>query len=244
MTKRKKEVFTMIITGLAGYGDSLTQTSNLIYSILNSNNKKVSILDCKNLKDVKTLKSYILEIQKNSSDFLILKIDSKNFDQKLLDYVQFDIILHNNETDPVYGWDIYNYDETIKKLLPYLSNEGTIILNEDFILNSSYLKDMEYVVVTYGFSSKADITTSSISDTLFGTEFIFYQQKSIKTIDGIYIYPQEYRINTDKTNTDIYTILGVVSFILVCGVNLNFNLPVPVSTVCYNNEINAFYGSI
>ncbi len=223
-TKRKKEVLTMIITGLTGYGNILVQTANLVYSILNSYNKKVSILDCKSLKNVRTLKSYIQEIQKNYSDFLVLKIDSKNYDKKLLEHVQFDIILHNCETDPLHVGDIYDYNEIVKEMLPYLSREGTAILNADYILDPSYYKDIKYLIVTYGFNSKADITTSSISDTLFGREFIFYQQKRIRTTEGIYISPQEYRINIDKTNMDIYAILGAFSFVLVSGVNLNSNL--------------------
>ena len=243
MMKGKKEVFTMIIAGLTGYGVDLTQTANLIYTILNSHNKKVSVLDYKNLKDVKTLKSYIQEIRKNCSDFLIIKIDySKNLEHELLKYIQFDIILHNNGTDPVCEWNIYDYNEIIEKLLPFLSIKGTVILNGDFLIEPLYIRDPELLVITYGFNSRAELTTSSVSDTLFGREFIFYQQKSIRTIDGRYICPQEYRINTDKTNVDVYTILGSVAFSLIGGIHLKFG--VPLTTVYSNTGLSEFYSSI
>ena len=237
--KREKRGFLMIITGLTGYGDSHIQTVNLIYTILNSYNIKVSILDCRSLKEVNTLRSYIHEIKKNRSDFLILKIDPNNFELGLLDYFQLDIILHNNETDPIYEWDVHDYSENLGKLLPSLNEKGTIILNEDFIIESSFIKNLKYSTVTYGFNSKAEVTTSSISDTLFGKEFIFYQQKIIKAIDGRIINPQEYRINIDKINMNIYTIFGAITFALVCGIDLSYNLP--FTTVLHGTGLSSSY---
>lgn len=229
----------MVIAGLTGYGDTVAQTANLIYAILNSYNKKVSILDCKDLKDVKTLKSYIQEIKRNYSDFLILKLDINSLEQELLGYIQFDIILYNNETDPMWDWKLYDYNKTIEKVLPFLSDKCTVILNEDFLSESSTIKNLGCLTVTYGFNSNAEVTTSSISDTLFGREFIFYQQKTIETVTGKYVYPQEYRINTSIINADIYVVLSVVTFLLVSGVELKHNIP--VSAVYGSSNFSASY---
>ncbi|HOJ10641.1 MAG TPA: Mur ligase family protein [Clostridiales bacterium] len=222
----------MIIAGLAGYGSYQVQTADLIYTILNSYDKKTSFLDCKSLEEFSTskLKAYINEIGKNGTDYLILKIDLSDFDPELFEYLQeylqFDIILYNNETDKFLDFDASAYMESIEKLMPFLSEKGIVIINEDFKEAWLPVDNFEYQIVTYGFNLKAGVTTSSISDTLFGSELMFYQQQTIRTINGKIITPQEYRVYIEKKIMDIYIILGAVTFAIVSGVDPSRNLSI------------------
>ncbi len=216
----------MMIAGLISLEGCETQVANLINIILASNKKKTSIMNCKNLIELGTdkIKKYLREIRNNGTNILILKIDINNINYEIFDYLQFDIILyimHNHKEDI-----LPKYKPQMKKLLSLLGEKGIVIINEDFMESHLFLKDLKdfnFDTVTYGFNSKANITTSSIGDKMFDKGFMLYQQKAVKALNGKIISPQEYRIDAGEENSDIYGALGAVAFAVACGIELNLS---------------------
>lgn len=214
----------MMITGLISLEEYETQAANLINIILASYNKKTSIINCKNLIELGTdkIRKYLHEIRNNGTDILILKIGINDIDSEIFAHLQLNIILYAMYNYK--GENLSKYKTQIKKLLSILDKKGIVIINEDFMgsyLFLKELKDFKYDTVTYGFNSKANITTSSIGDTVFDKGFMLYQQKTVKALNGNVIGPQEYRIDAGKEKADIYGALGAVAFVVACGIELN-----------------------
>jgi len=221
----------MMIAGLIGREEYETQAANLINIILASHDKKTSIINCKSLFELGNdkIKKYINEIRNNGTDILILKIDINNINFGIFDFFQLDIILYILHD---YKEEILSqYKQQIKKMLSLLNEKGIVIINEDFKGNPLFLNDLKnlkFDTVTYGFNSKANITTSSVGDTMFDKGFMFYQQKTVKAINGKVITPQEYRINVGEEKVDIYGALGAVAFAIASGIELNLSDYYPV----------------
>ena len=186
----------MTIAGIIGREENQAAAANLINTILVSHNKKTSIVSLRNLIELgrSKMKNYIYEIKKNGTEILILKIDVSDINSEVLNYLQpdlkFGIILYIDMSPA--------YKKQIENLLPLLEENGIIIVNEDYINDLVSLKELGFGTVTYGFNSKASITTSSIDDTILGKGFMLYQQKTVKSINGNTIVPQEYRIDVGK----------------------------------------------
>ncbi|HHY23235.1 MAG TPA: glutamate ligase [Clostridiaceae bacterium] len=216
----------MMITGLISLEEYETQAANLINIILAAYNKKISIINCKNLIELGTdkIKKYLYEIKNNGTDILILKIDINDIDYEIFNYLQLDIILYTMHN--YRGEILSKYKTQMKKLLSLLNEKGVLIINEDFMEAHLFLEEFKgfnFDTVTYGFNSKSNITTSSIGDTMFDKGFMLYQQKTVKALNGKTISPQEYRIDAGKDKTDIYGALGAVAFAVACGIELNLS---------------------
>jgi hypothetical protein len=218
----------MTIAGIIGREQNQATAANLINNMLISYNKKTSIVSLRNLIELgrNKMKNYIQEVKKNGTEILILKIDINDINSEVSNYLQqdlkFNIILYI-DVSPA-------YKKQIESLLPLLVENGIIIVNEDYIDDLVSLKELGFGTVTYGFNSKASITTSSIDDTIFGKEFMLYQQKTVRSINGNTISPQEYRIDVGK-EIDVYGALGAVAFAIASGVELN----VPPGTNFHKN---------
>lgn len=211
----------MLIAGLIDRNESLAQTANLINVILTSLKHKTSIVNSKNLAEwgYSKVKNYINELEKNGTSILILKIDVNDINFNIFKYFQFDIILyalHNNENDSEQEKE--RKRDIIKEIRSALNDNGIMIINDDFIDSTILLDNLKIDPVTYGFNSKASITTSSIDDTMFEKGFMFYQRKPIKSVKGKIIGPQEYRIDVGEKEIDVYGILGAVAFAVASGV--------------------------
>ena len=77
--------------------------------------------------------------------------------------------------------------EILKKML---QNVKYVIINSDIENNLNILENINATVLTYGFNSKATVTTSSVED----DDIIFCVQRTLKTKNGKLIEPQEIKM--------------------------------------------------
>jgi UDP-N-acetylmuramyl tripeptide synthase len=199
----------MLIAGIIGSEGKL-QTANLINSFLTSTGKRISIVDTKNLLgyDYKRIKAYLHELDKNNTDILLLKMNMEDTDLFLSNDMHFDIMIYTDKVEDI-------------PVFSLMADKGVAIVNVDDSDLISLLQGMKHHFVTYGFSTKASITTSSIGDPLFTDGFICCLQRTISARNGAVIEPQEYKLNLESNEFDIHNVLAAASFAIVNGIDLN-----------------------
>lgn len=212
----------MLIVGIIGQ-QSKIQTANLISLILNSTGKKVSIIDSKGFFGLNSclVKSYLNELKKNNTDILILKIAASDIKKELFYSIHFDIIIYTEKADVLREDEIQAHEEALRWVFSLMDEKGVLIINLDEQDVVKILKGLDKRVVTYGFNSKASVTTSSVGDTVFEDTFICCLQKPISANNGLLIGPQEYRVNIKPDVYDRHSILAAASFAIVNGIDLN-----------------------
>lgn len=204
----------MLIAGILGH-EGKSKTAHLINSILSLTGKRVSIIDLKNFSDCdsRLLRDYITELEKNSVDTLILKMELADVEKNIFDNLRFDVMI---------------YVDKGSKIFPSLNENGIAIVNIDDHELIQFLQGMKYYTVTYGFNSKASITTSSTGDIVNKDNFMCCLQRSISARNGKIIEPQEYRINMETNGLNEYNLLAAATFAIINGVDLNaldYNTP-------------------
>ena len=211
----------MLIAGIIG-SEGKVQTASLINSILASKGKKVSVIDSASLLglDGNRIKAYISELGKNNIDLLLLKAGISDID-KFLDEVQFDIVIYTDKADDSRGPDRKEYSEKMERVFSLMADKGVAIVNVDDIDLITLLQGMKHSFVTYGFNTKASITTSSIGDRVFKDTFICCLQRSISTRNGKIIEPQEYKLKLEASEFDSHNVLAAASFAIINGIDLN-----------------------
>lgn len=90
-------------------------------------------------------------------------------------------------------------------------NSKRLIINSDYEENLEVIKNLKLTVITYGMKSKSTITISSVEE----DNMLMSIQRSIKTIKGDIIEPQEMKIcqKRQQGNLYIYMILAIFSII-------------------------------
>ncbi len=212
----------MLIAGIIGSEGKL-QTAGLINSIVASKGKKVSVIDSASLLGLEgnRIKAYVSELKKNNVDLLLLKTGISDVDKFLSDEVQFDIVIYTDKAEDIAESDRREYSEKMGRLFSHMAVKGVAIVNVDDSDLISLLKGMKHKFVTYGFNTKASITTSSIGDTVFKDGFICCLQRSISTRNGKVIEPQEYKLNLESNEFDSHNVLAAASFAIINGIDLN-----------------------
>ncbi len=114
-----------------------------------------------------------------------------------------------------------NFSELMPKVFSLMDEKGIIIVNADDSEIIQFLHGLKYYTITYGFNSKASITTSSIGDDVYKENFMCCLQRTISVKDGLLIEPQEYRIKITSNDFDSYSVLAAATFAIVNGVDLN-----------------------
>jgi UDP-N-acetylmuramate-alanine ligase len=212
----------MLTAGIMGSEGKL-QTANLINSILSSTGKKISVVDSKNLLgfDKKRIRAYIYELENNNTDILLLKLDISDVEKFLSNEMHFDIIIYTGKSDDA-SEDENSTDAVGKdKVMLLLADKGIAIVNEDDNGLINLFQGIKHPVVTYGFNTKASVTTSSIGDELYKNGFICCLQKTISANNGTIIEPQEYKLKLDSNEIDSHNVLAAASFAIVNGIDLN-----------------------
>ena len=92
----------------------------------------------------------------------------------------------------------------ITELRKIISNSKYIILNSDIEMNLDAIKNLDLVVITYGFNNKSTFTVSSIEE----NDIIICLQRIIFNKKGNEIEPQEYELKIDK-DIDKYTAIAI-----------------------------------
>lgn len=217
----------MLIAGIIGH-EGKSKTANLINFFLSSTHKRVSIMDAKSLMELgySRAKGYIHELEKNHIDILILKIQLQEVEKELLKHIQFDIMIYTDKADDLTEEDEMFIKDLMGRNLSLLDEKGIAIVNIDDDCLLQALQGLKNRIVTYGFSSKASITTSSIGDIVSQKNFMCCLQRTIATKNGNLVEPQEYSIKLPTNGVNSYNVLAAASFAIVNGVDLN--------TVCFN----------
>lgn len=211
----------MLIAGIAG-SEGNVQTASLINNILGSTGKKISVIDSKSLlgTNISRIKAYISELEKNNTDILLLKINISDVEKFLSNDMHFDVMIYPGNPKDMSDGGTENR-EAMEKVFLLLADKGTAIVNVDDSELIKMLQGMKHNVVTYGFNTKASVTTSSIGDVLFKDGFICCLQKTISARNGALMEPQEYKLKLDSGELDTHDVLAAASFAIVNGVDLN-----------------------
>lgn len=213
----------MLMAGVAGW-DTKMQTVNMISTILASAGKKVSAIDLCSLAelDIKHIKSYLYELDKNNTDVFILKINVEDLALELLELFHFDIIMYTGRIGRLDSFASRAESQLFEILLTAKTEKNILILNADDIDVILFLRNGKSGILTYGFNSRSDITASSIGDMLSENGFLCCLQKPIYSRDGFIIEPQEYRVDIELKDIDAYSVLAAASFAIAAGINLNY----------------------
>lgn len=212
----------MIIAGIIDQDEKMI-TINLINSIFSPTGKKVSIIDSSNLLqfDSSRIKSYLYELEKNRTDILILKINILDVYKEVFGFLHFDVMIFADKADDLKERCDGDFGKLMDRIFMLMDDKGVIIVNIDDIEIIQFLQGMRYHIITYGFNSKASITTSSIGDDVFKENFMCCLQRTISTKNGLLIEPQEYMIKVASHEFDAYSVLAAATFAIVNGVDLN-----------------------
>lgn len=212
----------MLIAGILGSEGKL-QTAGIISSIFASKGEKVSVLDSVTLPGMngERLMAYISELEKNNVDILLLKTEISDIDDLLPDEVKFDILIYTDRDDDSKIRDNNEYSMKFGRIFSHMSEKGMVIVNVDDSELIRLLQGMKYRFVTYGFNTKASVTTSSIGDSVCRDGFICCLQRSISARNGRVIEPQEYKLHIEGRELDSHNLLAAASFAIVNGIDLN-----------------------
>ena len=91
----------------------------------------------------------------------------------------------------------------------------TLILNADTTYDPESLDCTGFYPLTCGLSLRSTVTASSIGD----DRFTYCLQRSIYTLDGKELPPQEFNVFWSKKPKEIYPYLAFVTLLLLCGVS-------------------------
>jgi UDP-N-acetylmuramate-alanine ligase len=212
----------MLIAGIIGH-EGKSKTANLINSFFSSTGKRVSIIDAKSLRELgsKRVKSYISELDKNNVDALILKIEFNDIEKEIFNNIHFDIMIYIDKADDLKETESEYYNNLMRKNLSLLDEKGIAIVNIDDKSLLEGLHGLKNYIITYGFNSKASITTSSVCDIVSKENFMCCLQRTISTKSGILIEPQEYSIKIETSGMNSYNVLAAATFAIVNDIDLN-----------------------
>lgn len=212
----------MLIAGIIG-SESKEQTAGLINSILSAKGKKVSVIDSSSLTglDLRTVKAYISELEKNNVDMLLLKMRICDIDKIFSEEMKPDIVIYTEKADDGAVKNDAGDTGKIESIISLMGEKGTTIVNIDDAGLIDMLQGMKHNFVTYGFNTKASITTSSIGDTLFKDSFICCLQRPIPTRCGNIVEPQEYKLKLEASEVDSHDVLAAATFAIINDIDLN-----------------------
>lgn len=212
----------MLIVGILGSEGKL-QIANIISLILASSGEKVSVIDSAGMLNLDSarIKEYIRELKKNNVDLLLLKSELADIDRFLSDEMQFDILIYTDKTENNMDLEKFDYTDKLKRVFSLMAEKSVAIVNVDDSELIRLLQGMKHRFITYGFNTKASVTTSSIGDSMSKEGFICCLQRSIPTRGGEIIEPQEYKLNLDAGEFDSHNVLAAASFAIVNGIDLN-----------------------
>lgn len=133
-----------------------------------------------------------LYVKKELSDIIckenIIFINDKNISN--MKNIKFEFIVIDTQIN------------NIAEFRKIISNSKYVILNSDIENNIEVIKDLNLMIVTYGFNNKSTFTVSSITE----SNIIICLQRIIFKPNGKKVEPGEYRLKLDE-NTEKYAII-------------------------------------
>jgi len=212
----------MLIASIIG-SESTTHIAGLINRLLSSNGKKVSVIDSSSLAglDLKRIKAYTGELEKNNVDILLLKTRIYDAEKLFSGELKPDVVIYTEKEDKDCLSGKKEGSEKLKNIISLMGEKGIAIVNIDESGIDEALQGPGNNFVTYGFNARASVTTSSIGDTLFKDSFICCLQRPIPTHNGDIIEPQEYKLKLESGEIDSHDVLAAASFAIINGVDIN-----------------------
>lgn len=203
----------MFIVGVVG-ANAKEYVADRVCKILKHNKQKASLIDFDAKSAAITqLQEYVKVIESNQTDFLILCMQNSADCEVYLSGIYFDVIAYvtsdnDNEEDVKYNNSI---------LLKKLKAKSITIINADNEKDIKQIEGIKTCIITYGFNTKATITSSSIDDN--SNSISICQQRALKTLKSKLVEPQEFILNIKKYNTqNIYNALVIASLCLIFGI--------------------------
>ncbi len=211
----------MITIGITG-AEQESGIINMLRKIMNQADLKFSIIESYDfhlsmLPSV-SLKDYIGELKKNKTDIAIIKIVKEKLIAGMYHHIKFNILVYNHISDHNGQGPQHEEMAHEKKIFDAMDKEDIAIINIDDQRVLQLLRDSKMCVITYGLSSKATITASSIEADSDCSTFIYCLQRTLCTVEGRDIEPQEFpvRIISSK-DKNTYNTLAAVTTALVCN---------------------------
>ncbi len=135
-----------------------------------------------------------LYVKKELSDIIckenIIFINDKNISN--MKNIKFEFIVIDTQIN------------NIAEFRKIISNSKYVILNSDIENNIAVIRDLNLMILTYGFNNKSTFTVSSITE----SNIIICLQRIIFDINKEQIEPNEYKLKND-ISTDIYAVIFV-----------------------------------
>ncbi len=165
---------------------------------------------------------YLEEMLIRDVEIVIIEFDFFYFDYRIIDLLELDSVLYTS-IDLKYQAMLGNLESYIllqKRILNRLHSSGIVIINADDKNSIRILEGKkECLVVTYGLSSKATITASSINLSPL-LEFYCCIQRGITTRKKVEIEPMEFPICMNFLGKcNVYNALGAITVSLIYGVS-------------------------
>jgi len=104
--------------------------------------------------------------------------------------------------------------DTLNAVIGMIQLKNNLILNADAEQDLSKLDCTGLCPLTCGLSLRCTVTASSINE----DSFTYCLQRSIYTLDGMEILPQEFNVFWTEKPQEIYPYLALVTLLLLCGV--------------------------
>lgn len=177
----------MLKIGVLG-SQGKTETIEMLKDLFQKSDLKVSVMKSIYDEGFETTR-YINTLKENHFDIAIIKLSLRALKLHYFEQVKFDIIIYTtreNSTEDVQEAEI--------GILQHLNEQDYIIINADEIEILKKIHGKKVNIITYGLNPKASVTLSSIETIELSPTVQCCIQRSLITLAGIEIEPQEFPI--------------------------------------------------
>ena len=189
------------------------KTTKLIKSIFMAKKRKINIFDL----TFNNLNKYITTIDKNTYEISIVRASLYDFNLLKSYNIKFDVLIFEDIEESLK----YNSFIIFKNILSLLKPHAYLIINSDNFDFFNYIDLKNYHIITYGFNSHANLSTSSIGDFFNNSNFMCFLKTTVHSYNGMIFEPQEYVLNLSYLDNEPYTVLLAAVFAIISGIDLN-----------------------
>ena len=153
--------------------------------------------------------SLIGVITKAKSEGYVINALEKDFGRDNIVFISEKNIAHvkNIQFETIWIDKVIEQSQELKELL---KKTKYLVLNADLDIQLETLRDLNVMMITYGFNSKATLTLSSVSE----NHIIICLQRIIQGKNNKQYEPQEIEIEVSQ-NAEVSSILGILALMLI-----------------------------
>ena len=204
----------MFIVGVVGENDKAYQTVDLLLRLYLSKDYAAMAKDIE-YNDLGNFVNIVSEAQLNKCEILILFINQECLEDDLISNINVDILICLNRFQA--------FGEDNKNLMRILNRKNIIILNSDDKSIFPFLIGTGTTLITCGINSKASVTASSIVGEDSAEKIQCCIQRTIKTLSGEELEPQEFTVNIgkdEKNDSEVTSVLAAVTAAIAADVEI------------------------